>query len=554
MIINNVRAYNKYLFAWLLSIFQIPFSSVCCAQETGNEALWSELERFASLYMDGQADSALSLGLRLLPVAEEASDTIAIQNICLVNGLILRDQHHDKDAMAVFSRGASLCETPATTASAAKRQLAANLWCNLANVCYDQKKRQESHQAALKAVRLAETLDQGDLHAMVLPYAGRILLLTGDRDKAVPLLMKGLKAAQQLQLPDQQLLCTALLAQAEDEEHQPSPADNTWLQQSRQIASQATNPFVLGTYSQVSGKIYMRAGELGKAARMYGQIDSVGALDEYTKEEMKDIYNRMQANIVQRDSLATAYEQLSPLVGGYRRLIVLAAILVAVVLVCFGIYVLWQHSRRKRMAEQQRIHAEERYAEGQENERERLARELHDGVANDLLALQMKLDSDGLTPQAMGMLRRGQEQVRRMSHELLPPQFEYANLLQTIANYAAEQNGLYHRRVELQATPADADWAVVPPKTALEVYRIVQESVANAQKHAQATLISIGLQLTADKQLTVTVSDDGFPKADDQSSTGIGRITMQQRAAIIGGVLNFYRHKYGYTVKLTVEM
>ena len=109
MIINNVRAYNIFLFAWLLSIFQIPFSSVCCAQETGNEALWSELERFASLYMDGQADSALSLGLRLLPVAEEASDTIAIQNICLVNGLILRDQQSFRSPQCCWLPALTFC-------------------------------------------------------------------------------------------------------------------------------------------------------------------------------------------------------------------------------------------------------------------------------------------------------------------------------------------------------------------------------------------------------------------------------------------------------------
>ena len=197
---------------------------------------------------------------------------------------------------------------------------------------------------------------------------------------------------------------------------------------------------------------------------------------------------------------------------------------------------------------------DERFLEGQESERARLARELHDNVSNQLLAVEMKLNSDGLTTQTMQLLNESREQVRRVSHELLPPEFEHIKIHQAMADYASGQDGLNHCQVTFMATPDDAQWSAVPAKTALEVYRIMQEAVANAQRHAGATLIAIGLHLENDGILTLTVSDDGLGDEGKTSPTGIGQQTMRQRATAIGGNLTFYRHHYGCTVKLAVDL
>ena len=215
---------------------------------------------------------------------------------------------------------------------------------------------------------------------------------------------------------------------------------------------------------------------------------------------------------------------------------------------------LWQKHLRKKRQQLTARQMEERFREGQEQERARLARELHDDVSNQLLAVEMKLSSDGLTQQTMQLLNESREHVRRVSHELLPPEFEHIALDQAVSDYVQGQDGLQGCHVSFVATPSGADFSVVPAQVALEVYRIMQEAVANALKHAGATLVATGLHLEPAGQLTLTVGDDGKGNDNEAPSTGIGRRTMQQRAAAIGARLDSFRHQFGTTVKLTVRL
>lgn len=233
------------------------------------------------------------------------------------------------------------------------------------------------------------------------------------------------------------------------------------------------------------------------------------------------------------------------------RIPITIAILLGTILLTFLIYILLLRHKRTIMKRQAVRQAEERYREGQEQERSRLAKELHDGVSNQLLAIEMKLNTDGLTPQTMQLLNESREQVRRVSHELLPPEFTHTTINQVVTAYAESMNGLNECNVSCTITPDNADWNNVSPKTALEIYRIAQEAIGNALKHAKATTISIGLHLNEDHILTLTVSDDGTTEPET-SSQGIGLSTMQQRAALIGGTLTFHHFKYGKTMKLTV--
>ena len=231
----------------------------------------------------------------------------------------------------------------------------------------------------------------------------------------------------------------------------------------------------------------------------------------------------------------------------------LVGILFAALLVIFVSYILWQNCTRKKKAQEAKRQADKRYLEGQESERTRLAKELHDGVSNQLLAVEMKLNTDGLTPQTMQLLNESREQVRRVSHELLPPEFEHNTLNQVMADYAEQLNGLIQCEVSYTSTPADTDWTVIPPKIALNIYRIAQEAASNAMKHAGATTISIGLHIEGDNNIVLTVNDNGKKTSDQDDTKGIGYRTMTQRAISIGGKLDIHKHKFGFTVKLTVK-
>ena len=86
-----------------------------------------------------------------------------------------------------------------------------------------------------------------------------------------------------------------------------------------------------------------------------------------------------------------------------QRIVVVGVILLLLLVIFFG-YILWLRHLRKRKEKESERQLKESYLEGIEQERSRLARELHDGVSNQLLAVEMKLNADGLTEQTMRLL------------------------------------------------------------------------------------------------------------------------------------------------------
>lgn len=220
-----------------------------------------------------------------------------------------------------------------------------------------------------------------------------------------------------------------------------------------------------------------------------------------------------------------------------------AAIAVCAIALFTIIYVLRQRRiRRKQVARS--------FIDGREEERKRLARELHDGVSNQLLAVQMQLNNNGSREQAMQLLSESREQVRRVSHELMPPEFTHSTLPEIIADYAESMNKSSTPEITCHVTLQNADWASLSAEQALEIYRIIQEAVTNAIKHSGATSIAIGL-LKRDNNYSVVISDDGTAniKTDNE---GIGIRTMRQRAEDIGAKLELFHGSYGHTVKLVL--
>jgi len=177
------------------------------------------------------------------------------------------------------------------------------------------------------------------------------------------------------------------------------------------------------------------------------------------------------------------------------------------------------------------------YLEGLEAERARLAGELHDNVSNSLLSVGLKMrDPDVSTDEILGLLNGIQEHVRNISHELMPPVFQYAALSEIIADYVHMQNGMSGPRFEYQISPEDG-WDDLPHETALELHRIIQESCGNALKHSGASLIGISLHRDANNRLRLTVSDNGRGMDKSKKKPGVGLQIIRDRAAKMNGTV-----------------
>lgn len=185
----------------------------------------------------------------------------------------------------------------------------------------------------------------------------------------------------------------------------------------------------------------------------------------------------------------------------------------------------------------------------QEAERRHIARELHDEIGQSLTAIKLNLDAlrrrlEGhpalpLATDITAIAELLLEQVRRMSLDLRPPQLDDLGL-------AAALNWLVKRhargdgpRILLEA-PAHLPRPAAPVETAC--FRVAQEALTNALRHAGAGEIRIGLQSDRDG-FALRVQDDGrgfdLAKAQDHALQGgsLGLIGMQERLALAGGSL-----------------
>lgn len=191
----------------------------------------------------------------------------------------------------------------------------------------------------------------------------------------------------------------------------------------------------------------------------------------------------------------------------------------------------------KLLQQENELNAARRYIEGLEEECKYFAKELHDGIANDLLGLQMKIEnttnSDNV--QELGtLIKEVRNNVRNISHELMPPEFEHLSLDEILYQYADKLS----ENTGIQVTYTSGSCNPIPNETAYELYRIVQEITMNIVKHANAHCISVSLYAEHEKQYTLKITDDGTVTTPHKAnSRGIGLRTVNDRAKAIDGTI-----------------
>jgi two-component system, NarL family, sensor histidine kinase DevS len=185
-----------------------------------------------------------------------------------------------------------------------------------------------------------------------------------------------------------------------------------------------------------------------------------------------------------------------------------------------------------------------RVVEGQELERRRLARELHDetGQALTSILLGLKHVEEAKSPEAARdasaelreQIVETLQNVRRLAVELRPSALDDFGLvpaLERLAEAFGDQSGL---AVDIQA---NLDAQRLPAEIETALYRIVQEALTNVAKHAEATRVSI-VVTRRDNTVTAVIEDDGQGfGAGGGSGDGLGLVGMKERVGLLGGRL-----------------
>lgn len=203
----------------------------------------------------------------------------------------------------------------------------------------------------------------------------------------------------------------------------------------------------------------------------------------------------------------------------------------------------------RRKLDKQRAELTEKtsYINGVETERKRLAKELHDGVCNDILAVNIMMQTD--KEAAERLLKNVGNDVRRLSHELIPPRFDNASLSELVCTYCqsmSAENGT----IVKPFVSRSFEKLNLPSRTALEVYRIVQESVSNAIKYGYSKMITVTLD-ASNNQASLCIANDISPEHPiTQGKMGIGKDTLKMRTEALKAILTISEQDEEYKVEV----
>jgi signal transduction histidine kinase len=201
---------------------------------------------------------------------------------------------------------------------------------------------------------------------------------------------------------------------------------------------------------------------------------------------------------------------------------------------------------------------------GHEEERQRIAKEIHDEPVQSLIYLCRRLDL--LAEQALSSGNAGDvaevrtlatsitEDLRRLSKGLRPPSLDDLGLGAALRRLASDLEHRNETRVRLRVTGTalrlDRD-------TELGLFRIAQEALNNAEKHAGASTVNVSLSFSQ-SEIKLRISDDGkgFDATADWTRAGsLGLIGMQERAGLLGGELKVRSSaRSGTTVTVTIPL
>jgi signal transduction histidine kinase len=200
----------------------------------------------------------------------------------------------------------------------------------------------------------------------------------------------------------------------------------------------------------------------------------------------------------------------------------------------------------------------------QDEERRRIARDLHDSAGQIVAALSMnngliQTEESKLKPAAAAAARQNQElleqlsrEIRTISHLLHPPLLDEVGLLPAIKTFAEGFAQRSNVKVTIELSP---DIGRLSPNIEISIFRIVQECLTNIYKHSGSSTAGIRIWPARDNQLTVQISDQGkgmFVETNHNGSTsknrGMGLRGMRERVRELGGNLEVQSSEKGTTV------
>ena len=530
-----------------------------------------------SLHSIGRTDSALSVGAQAVRIANKIGDPTQIVGTHAAQGVFLRSLGKVDEALKSYEAALAIVTSGKFRENPDQEAIEeiASLYINLAVLNLD---TQHKDLAAKNAILSGEWISKSndpELRSTIYGVVGSVLTGCGNLEKALDYQRLAYKDAIASENKEAAFRSAAYTMLISDRLGKKKEAQE-WRSKCETLLPEIESIMAKLVYYQAECSICLDNGDAKGSIAWFNKILDLNGIDNlpYVKfdcynnlhlayadmGDYKNAYSTLIKGNELRDSLwqqekseslrdlTVKYETketelaLAQSEAGRATTLMWLFAVAGLLLVAIIIFVLYANRQRRRRMQREvefaNLRADigrqltQQYVEGLETERQRMSRELHDGVCNDLLAIQMNITGGKPIESTAALIENCRESVRRISHELMPPEFAYASIDEVIRFFVSKQAEANEGRIAVTYSSGPADWQMVPDATALEVYRIVQEAVGNAVKHSGASEINVSLMLD-NNILTAEISDNGTYKSTGRK--GLGMDTIRRRARSING-------------------
>jgi signal transduction histidine kinase len=435
---------------------------------------------------------------------------------------------------------------------------------------------QEAREHIAEAQKLADKINSTDLNYRVHNLWGGYYQKTMEYDKALDEFGKALVFAQKTDNAFRIMNCNRMMGIICRQTKQYAKAKNYLekaLPQTRAVQNKMLEAEVMKELAMVQSGL----GNYERSADYYKDYivlsDSLKANE--TTQKIEEIENRYQSE-KKRDSIASLQQNnLAQRTVLRQKTNLNFALMAGCVLLLLSAGLLWKNYQNKNrlllqsrelhakqlseLEKEKKLLAAQSLMKGQEEERSRLARDLHDGIGGLLSGVKLSMstmkgnvflseENARSFGNVIDQLDRSIAELRRVSHNMMPEALIKYGLKEALENYCDSLNHAGKLEVQLQTYGMETR---MEQSAEIVIYRIVQELLNNVIKHAEAKKVLIQLVREGDR-FTLTVEDDGIGFDQAEVKDGAGLSNIKARTNYLNGTMDIVSKK-GEGTSINIE-
>lgn len=297
---------------------------------------------------------------------------------------------------------------------------------------------------------------------------------------------------------------------------------------------------------------YLEQKDFEKA--LYTYVDAVDIKEKYINEKRVEQYTEMQTKYktaenelqLKEKDLDIATERAKTLSLQFKVFTISIILFFVVMLAAFLFWA--QRNKNKNVLQQTIIEEQEKSIQAvihaQEEERQRIAKELHDGIVQELTSIKIALgvlrnqvhpENHEKLEQIVKQLDKNTRETREISHQMMPLALRELGLIPALEDVFERSFKPLNIQYDFDCVGMETR---LSDKQEISLYRIIQELINNCIKHSEANKVHINLQQT-ENHILLVFEDNGKGFNDSNLNTGIGLQNLNSRVKIVNGSIRF---------------